>query len=281
MVYGPGGANGRSSSIGVNSSRRPLPRSSASASDRNVRGGSQNRASSANAPAPSIHPDLAPYLRGSQAPSMRARARAEQEERERARKEKEEREKTQPQGLQRVEEDEDAESDGVILVESSDTEETKRKASRKSDASAMQAKKSKPSPEPINLIDSDTEDEDARGGPLFVDAPTSLSSFTTPAAPPDTQANAAGEGDRIRLTLRSSTGSTLSVNVRRTTTFRRMLEHFASTAEKDGTARKAGMTAASIIKKARMVWDGETMKLDGAVGDVEELEEDELIDVLW
>lgn len=213
---------------------------------------------------------------------MRARARAEQEERERARKEKEEREKTQPQGLQRVEEDEDAESDGIILVESSDTKKTKRRASGKSGASATQAKKSKPSPEPINLIDSDTEDEDARGGAPFLDAPTSLSSSTTTtAAPPDTQANAAGEGDRIRLTLRSSTGSTLSVNVRRTTTFRRMLEHFASTAEKDGTARKAGMTAASIVKKARMVWDGETMKLDGAVGDVEELEEDELIDVLW
>ncbi|PWN19700.1 hypothetical protein BCV69DRAFT_29756 [Microstroma glucosiphilum] len=204
-----------------------------------------------------LHPDLALLYRGKQAAAVRKAAEAKRkamlEEEEQRRKAREE------------------------------------KARKRKEAAQAMLSSGHPA---ISLVDSD---EDSPVPQQLLAPPRSdLATTISPTVSPDpagvaqshTSSSAGAEGgaeggtggedgiERIALTLRSSSGQTMELKVRSTTTFAKMLEHFLKSVE--GAALSVAQR-----KKARMMWDGQPLLPNQTVQDVEDLEDGELIDILW
>lgn len=171
----------------------------------------------------------------------------------------------------------------------------------------------KAAPNTTAVIGLSDDDEGEGGAPSVVERSTTTTTTATAVqADPSAQDAHHDAERRISLTLRSKTGKDMLLKVKPTTTFRKMLDHFLScTVDESQLAAAAAAAVAAkpaeppkatrgrkkqqqaedkpppprtiteLAAVARMMWDGELLDLDSAVESVEELEDDEIIDVLW
>jgi hypothetical protein len=271
------------------------------------------------AASPSLHPDLAVFYRGPQAAAIRAaaaeeRRKRELEEEERRKKEREEAKAKAQQLAQKR-------SDEAVVVDSSDGEtggSTAKTSSATSNATFHPLAQ-----EAISLLDSDEEDGPPTTSTAQVNGLQQTTTANVPAAPsrgsssreePDAQE---ASGEHLELTLRGKDGTSMTLSVRKTTTFRKMWQHFirccevarkvqeafdeeqaksasagppqSATAARGGRGGKRGRGGKAVAPTARaptvggvrLLFDGEVLDLDKTVEDVEELEDGELVDVTW
>lgn len=234
-----------------------------------------NRAQSLSA----IHPDLAPFLRGSQAAELRKQAKLEeakrkQKEEERAASRAREREQAEREARQREAKRRETLARLSETAVSAEGRPNRRNAqdaiSLSSSDSAASARHSTMSGKPtgrsanangeavISISDSEDDNGDAAA---WHDAPSAPSAVDArygegPAAAPSPAPLVAPEEEveRITLTLRDSRGKEMDQRVRSTTVLRKMLDHFLLTMYPTG-----GNPSLSAVerRKARLKWEGE------------------------
>lgn len=208
-----------------------------------------------------IHPDLAIYYRGKQAAEIRRRAKEQEEEDRKKRAAREE------AWRQRQAERRSKSSSAVVVLSDSDAGKGGAKAG--------------PDSGPICIDDSGTdEDEEKDSGARAGARGTSDNGAQAVAASPPNDADnsadaadAADETPRIALTLRAASGQSMPVKIKTTTVWRKVLDAFLANVDGDVAAGKGS--------KAQLLWDGEVIDLQSTAGDLEGLEDDELIDVKW
>ncbi|CAO1628275.1 unnamed protein product [Parajaminaea phylloscopi] len=287
----------------------------------------------------SIHPDLAPYLRGSQAAELRRLAKLEEEkmkkqEAERRAAEEVERRKRLEQEQQRREKRQRTLQEAaavaraaggsgqgaavVSIPDSSDSEASRtpiKSRARPRDINDPTRNRAGQGAIALSDNDSDSGSEAARrSGQSAAAAAAAVARPSAPAA--SASPNSANvEQQHLSLMLRSKAGKEMRLHVKPTTTFRKMLDHFLSCTFEppaaagqngpggNGAAASAAATAmtttrvtrqqlsstpaaplssvAEVSAVAKMMWDGQVLGLDATVESVEDLEDDEIIDVLW
>lgn len=238
-----------------------------------------NRAQSLSA----IHPDLAPFLRGSQAAELRKQAKLEEakrkqkeeeraasraREREQAEREAKQKEANRRQTLARLSEtavsaegrSNRRNAQDAISLSSSDSAASARPWARSGKPTGSTANANGEAV--ISISDSEDDNGDAAA---WHDAPSAPSAVDArygegPAAAPSPAPLVAPEEEveRITLTLRDSRGKEMDQRVRSTTVLRKMLDHFLLTMYPTG-----GNPSLSAVerRKARLKWEGEVSRL--------------------
>lgn len=274
-----------------------------------------------------VHPDLAPFLRGSEAAEMRRLAKLEEERMRRAEalkramdeqqklEEQQQREERRRQTLleaqasERRRESQSKDAGGIICLSSSDSEDTRMPLESQVGPLANGGRRhAEAVGDVIALSDDDGDDCGSRHAQSRPAIGSCLAGPSHGAEPAAGATGAESAGPHISVMLRSKAGKEMRLRVKPTTTFRKMLNHFISctidssdasslraapapaavaistrqTRNSTAAIRSAQPTSAVHVgAMAKMMWDGQLLSLDASVESIEDLEDDEIIDVLW